>query len=48
MGLFNNNICNDFIEILLSDNEFLKNITKENEFDDEKIYNYLKEIDNIL
>ena len=48
LGLFKNNICNDFIEILLSDNEFLKNITKENEFDDEKIYNYLKEIDNIL
>lgn len=48
LGLFKNNICNDFIEFLLNETDILKNFIKENEFDDDKIYNYLKEIDNIL
>lgn len=48
LGLFKNNICNDFIEFLLSDSEIIKNFVKENEYDEDRIYKYLKEIDNIL
>lgn len=48
LALFKNNICNDFIEFLLSNTDILINFTKDNEFDDDKIYNYLKEINNIL
>lgn len=48
IGLFENNICNDFIEFILNDTKFIDNFVKERQVDDEKIYNYLKVIDNIL
>lgn len=48
MGLFENNICNDFIEFLLGDTDFIDNFVKERQVDDEILYSYLKVIDNIL
>lgn len=48
MGLFENNICNDFIEFLLRDTDFIYNFVKERQVDDEILYSYLKIIDNIL
>ena len=43
-----NNICNEFIKFIISDNNNFKNVIKNNEFDDEKIINILNIINDII
>ncbi len=43
-----NNICNEFIKFIVSDSDNLKNIMKDNEFDDEKIINLLNIVNDII
>lgn len=49
LGAFeDNNICNEFIKFIISDSDNLKNLMKDNEFDDEKILNLLNIINDII
>ena len=43
-----NNICNEFIKFIISDNNNFNNLIKNNEFDDEKVVNILNIINDII
>lgn len=49
LGAFEeNNICNEFIKFIVSNSNNLKNLMKDNEFDDEKILNLLNTVNDII
>lgn len=48
IGLFENNICNDFLEFLLTDSDVIGNFAENGKVNEAVIYNYLKIIDGIL
>ncbi|MCI8617241.1 MAG: hypothetical protein HFJ60_03190 [Clostridia bacterium] len=43
-----NNICNEFIYFIISNSYNFKNLIKDNEYDDSKVVNLLKIVNDII
>ena len=48
MGLFNDSICKKIIQFIMSDTNFLDMLFEDKTYNDERVYNMIKEINNII
>lgn len=48
LSLFENSICKNFIQFIMSDTNFLDILCEKETYNDEKIYNIINEINNII
>ena len=48
LGLFDDSICKNFIEFIMSDTNFLDILFENRTYNDERVYNMINEINNII
>lgn len=48
LGLFDDSICKNFIEFIMSNTDFLDTLFENGTYNDKKVYNMINEINNII